>query len=435
MFKKIKSKYLLIAILIILLFSTANYIYALEVDLGLGDTPDLPKYISFIFSWAISVAGVLALISFTIGAVGLINPNLEAHKDAKSRMISAIIGLVLTMSSVLIINTINPKLISPTLTPLKVTTGIFLVKREEKMLCPQSSDVSTLPTGFKTIKYVCPGGKGSALIVSKFSKSGLESGGSDLTAVENTRVVCGGSTDVGSGSFKWAFEVSGIYYCLGGCSGNECKGVMSDTNTNIQNNINSTFAGKIKAVKIINEPTKSLYYGVIFHQKSGLESGGGCTPPIINLTDNTTCKTIPTLSLPLAANIFAINKTPLTSGDGVDFFSEEYGEKVGAKAGFYSVLSSDIKFDINKINPSTMFYKWTNIDQPNTYKNTNRTFQIKPGSINIKGNYLVGLYSSAAGLEYCQTFQGNQIVVNMQSQPFIASGGKTIKDIYIIPIN
>jgi len=114
-----KYKYLLPAVIFAFLSSAASYASALEVKLpGLGDNPTLPQYVVFFFNWGISIAGVLALISFTIGAVGLINPNVEAHSEAKDRMKGALIGLVLTMASFIIIHTINPALETPTLTAL-----------------------------------------------------------------------------------------------------------------------------------------------------------------------------------------------------------------------------------------------------------------------------------------------------------------------------
>ena len=67
------------------------------------------------------------------------------------------------------------------------------------------------------------------------------------------------------------------------------------------------------------------------------------------------------------------------------------------------------------------------------YKNIYKTFQNRPGSIDIKGDYLVALFSdNNSGGPYCQTF--NQDVPNLNMQTFIAAG-HSIGDVYIIPIN
>ena len=180
--------------LIIFLFVAINSALALEVQLpGLGTNPTLPQYVSFFFSWLIGIAGVLSLISFTIGAVGLINPNVEAHGEAKSRMISAVLGLVLTMASFIIINTINSNIINIQLTPLESVPGVFLTDGTEKKPCPSEvSDTLTLE-GFTTIKYDCPtGSAGSPLLVWQFPQAGLEGENGDLSSVIVAEVPCGG---------------------------------------------------------------------------------------------------------------------------------------------------------------------------------------------------------------------------------------------------
>ena len=111
-----KYKYLLfLAFLNIYLFSSANLVLALEVDFGLPPDANLFDYAAFIFAWSMSIAGILALISFAIGAVGFIvsGDNPELTSSSRDRMKGAILGLVLTLSSLIIIRTINPGLLSP----------------------------------------------------------------------------------------------------------------------------------------------------------------------------------------------------------------------------------------------------------------------------------------------------------------------------------
>ena len=75
-FKNMKNKYLLLLALALVFFSVAGFASALEVPLpGLSDNPTLPQYVVYFFNIGISLAGILALISFTVGAIGLINPS------------------------------------------------------------------------------------------------------------------------------------------------------------------------------------------------------------------------------------------------------------------------------------------------------------------------------------------------------------------------
>ncbi len=122
-----KTNYLFFLALLICLFGGNSHAIAMEVDLGLGSNPTLPQYVAFLFSWLIGIGGTLALISFTIGAVGLINPSIEAHSEAKDRMKGAVLGLVLTAAAFIIINTINTnltKLPLPTLDKVNIQTAV-----------------------------------------------------------------------------------------------------------------------------------------------------------------------------------------------------------------------------------------------------------------------------------------------------------------------
>lgn len=421
-----KSKhFLFIVFLIVLTFIKVNFASAMEIDwtnLGLPANPDLPTYVSFIFSWAIGIAGILALISFAIGAIGLINPNVESHNDAKDRMKGAVLGLVLTVASYIILNTINPVLVTPTLTPLAGLSEVFLYNGStgEQKPCPGAESNTSTLAGFNQIKYICADSAAATspkLLVWIFPNAGLEEGNGNLNGVTTREVSCsssGGTSGTGS-SFKIAFETPGVYFCLG--SG--CSTYRSAANTSSQNNISAPFNGNIRGVKIVNSPTNN--YGVIFHKVTGLANGGQCSAPIITGGLST-----PTLTNASSADIFVLNGKLGASGDGVAFYSEPYGWDTGANAGFLNIPDSDI---IPLPFPaSTIDFGYTNVDRPDGYQTECATFQDCPGSIKIKGSYLVGLYSSAS---YCQTF--TQDVPNLNAQPIIASGGGNLGNVYIIP--
>ena len=79
-----------------------------------------------------------------------------------------------------------------------------------------------------------------------------------------------------------------------------------------------------------------------------------------------------------------------------------------------------------------MNFLWTNVDQPPAYQTMCKTFQSCPGSIDIKGSYLVGLYSTPSS-NYCQTFTEN--VANLNTEPILGAGNlsTSFDKIYIIP--
>jgi len=374
-----KNKFLIFLIFFAaLLFLGANFVSALtlEVPSLKVSCPDsgscLPQYVSSIFSWAISIAGVLSLISFIVGAVGLIisgdNPTL--HGDSIDRMKGAVIGLALTLCSLLILTTINPVFKNPTLTPLPAAPTI------------------AMPI---------------------------------ITGV--------------------------FYYTQPGCAGDS-----SGPNTSSQNHIDSAFAGKIKSIKIINDPAKDIYYGAIFHATPGLENAGDCSSPIVS----TTCS--PVNVDPFAADIFKINKTPNTSGTGVTFYSEAYGWTTGMNAGSKVIKNTDIipANDSYTAYAASMRFDYTGVNRPDVYKHKcdssksadaigNRagidcsegaceTFKDCPGSIKINGKYLVYLSVGYATF-FCHTF--TEDVESLDSEQIggeSSATGEKLTAVSIIPI-
>jgi len=443
-----KNKYLIFSIFAIaFLFASASFVLALEVtypnmpmlpNLNTSN-PGIGEYVGYFFGLLIYVAGIVSLISFTVGAVQLISPSVEAHNDAKDRMKGAVLGLVLTLASFVIIRTINPALITPTLNPLPGVAGIFLINGSQQRPAPQEEvDTSKyLQDGFNQIKYCCnsdcSGGFNNNLLVWKFPKTNLEGGNTDINSTVVDRVQCGGTSDIDNfGSFKMAFENYGVYFCFGGCNGNMCAGYMSGVNTTSQNNINVPPGTRITAVRIVNDnwgtfnddPKSDTYYGVILHKNSDLQSGGQCGGVITHegcYPVNIDARSV---------DIFRLNQNPGTAGDGVSFYSEPFGTASSARAGYYLVSDNEIALPPppTEIFAGDMNFLWNNVPAPEGYKAQCETFQSCPGSIKIKGSYLVGLYS---GMSYCQTF--TQDVNNLKAEPILAPGDKQINSVLIIP--
>jgi len=423
---------------IIFLFFGANFVFALEMtypvltSIGLPDInqkgTEITAYVKYFFGLGVYLTGVLSLISFTIGAIGLINPNVEAHGQAKERMKGSVLGLGLTLASFIIMNTINPALIKPTIDPLKEIPGVYYWNESEKKTENVGyfvSDVSKRPIGFNEIIFKCPASAGTSvrdLLIWEFPKAGLEAKNGDLSQVTMKKIKCGEKASISSlGSFKLKFETPGVYYCLGGCNGEVCSGYMSNVKTRSEGTINDPFRGKIKGIVISNDPETSTAYGAILHKKSSLSSGGMCSYPILAEQ----CNTIDERSEDIgdigafAVDIFNLNiaSSNSGSGDGVTFYSKPWGWNTGANAGFFEVSASDAAVNY-EFNPTTNFV-WDGVAVSNGYKVKCSNFQKCPGSIKIKGSYIVSLYS---GSRYCQTFVSD--VSNLDEQPFVATGSE-----------
>lgn len=396
-----------------------------------GNDPDISAYIGYFFGLLVYVGGILALISFVMGAVGLINPNVESHKNAKDRMTGAILGLVLIVASFIIIQTINPVFVTPTVESLTGVDGVFYTNGSQQKPCPrQEPDTSIIPTGFNHIQYTCLEGADTyvpALLIWIYSSKNFDYNNG---AVNVVRIECGGTATINGGSFYMAYETPGVYYCLGGCNGNMCSGYMSGANVNSQGAIENPFNGNIKAVRIVSDWENDIYYGVIFHNTAGLENGGMCTLPIMNADTDSVCMSV-TGGVSSAVDIFKLNIDPDSSGNGAYFYSKPWGVDTGGKAGFYPPLAGEEEiFDpIFIISSWDMFFDYTNIDVPDKYMDECVTFQDCPGSIKMKGDYLVALYGDTD--LYCQTFTAD--ANNLKTEQIIAAGSEDLGDVYIIP--
>lgn len=445
---KKRNKYLLfLSPLVVFLFLGVGCASALEVKYpaipGLpslsGNNPGISEYIGYFFGLGVYLAGVLSLISFVIGAIGLINPDPEAHGAAKDRIKGAILGLVLTLASFLIIQTINPNLTNP-ITPLSSLGGVFLTNGSgEQQPCPEESiDTSTLPTGFNTIQYVCSD-TGPTLLVWMYPNANFTGNGAGYDGITVKRVTCNNSTGISGKSFKTAFESPGVYYCLGGCSGDLCSGYMSNAITDSQSDVGSPFSKNIKSIRIVNyiddyDPALDIYYGAVFHKEVGLENGGGCGRPItLDRGTDEGCKPVNTEAS--AVDIFKLNYDPGASGDGVSFYSEPYGWDVGANAGYLEISDDEITTPYSEFYAESddavtgMPFHYDGVNRSDQYQTECYTVKNCPGSIRIKGSYLVELYDENS--TYCQTF--TQDVPNLKAQPFRASGMGSLDTVFIVP--
>jgi len=117
------KKYLLITLLVIIVLGLAGSIQATTTiiqdypEIG-GISPQkegttLPHLVKYIFLFAIGIAGIVGLLAIIIGAFGYLTAvgNPQKASDAKDKIISALLGLLLLLGSYLLLNIINPDLL------------------------------------------------------------------------------------------------------------------------------------------------------------------------------------------------------------------------------------------------------------------------------------------------------------------------------------
>ncbi|MEA2112715.1 MAG: pilin [Patescibacteria group bacterium] len=86
-------------------------------EMAKGTAPGLGGYLQNMFKIGISIAGVLAVLMITIGGVQYMTAEAISGKgEAKKKINNAIFGLILALSSFLLLNEIDPNLTTSTLT-------------------------------------------------------------------------------------------------------------------------------------------------------------------------------------------------------------------------------------------------------------------------------------------------------------------------------
>ncbi len=422
----------------LLFFLSTGFSYALEItnypNIPFAPTitqnSQLPDFIAYFFGLGIYLAGALAVISLAIGGIQLIFSSVspEARNDAIDRIKGAILGLVLTISSIIILRTINPVLVTPTLTPLVAGAGIFYTNSTDEKPAPDAeSDTSTIPLGFETIIYKCSvngGGTGPVLLVQKFPQTNFRGYRTTYTK----RLNCGESTPLDALSFKTSFETPGVYYFLK----TGCGGYMSQASLSNTQEIEEPFKSEAKSVLIINDIHNNINYGVILHKEINFR--GDCSWPFESYQRERFCYNIPSDSSLSSINIFALNRySPETSGNGVVFYSKPFGYKTGANAGYFK-LSNEYIGEFWRARPGVIDFNYTGVNVPEDEKDFCKTFENCPGSIKVQGNYLAVLYAQQLQNQnlYCQVFDKD--VPNLKEEEVIAVEGRQLDTIFIIPI-
>jgi hypothetical protein len=422
---------------VLVFFVNSPFVFALETTYpsfpgipGLTTTSKIEDYISYFFKLGIMSAGILAVIFLSIGAIRLMTSagNPSVRTDSIDAIKGSLLGLILIIVSVLILQTINPKIAEITLEPLPYGDGIFYAKGDDRLPAPMSeSNTANVPKGYDKLIYVCS--SGPTLFIWKFSKTNFE-------GIDDAYVIaldCGESTAVtGVGSFKMAFETTGIYYCMKDCSesGTVCSGYMSGANT-ASGQLPEPFKGKLKSVLFVNDLPSDIKYGAIFHETDDPTSVGVCSLVYNKNPDKKrVCVTIgnnPSSSI----SVFAWNaKTPETSGTGVTFYSEPWGETTGARAGKYFLSKKYIR-DYFNTSAYRLVFDYTGVNRPQKYKQLYQNFNQHPGSIYLEGNYLVQIKSSELESAPCQVFFKD--IFNIYTTEFLAKKN-IIDNLVVIPI-
>ncbi len=268
------KKYLLSLIIVSFLFVGILPVSALEIEdyptvfgLEIHEGSSLPEYVIYIFRLAMTIAGVVALLAFIFGALRYITSagNPEKISDAKSRMISSILGLGLVLISFIIISNIDMDIKELEAPELKRFAGVYFVDHideEEREYARPAQSVSSSEGIDEKYKYIlndCPAGEDNTIYIHGYGERRHQS-------PEFTRTLeCGESEPlephrVGR-SFRIEWQRPGVYFCAGASCSND--GYRMYSRETYKEDLSPPFRDNIKGIEIINDPENKMFFGTI----------------------------------------------------------------------------------------------------------------------------------------------------------------------------
>ncbi len=313
----------------------------------------LAEYVKNVFNIVMMIAGGLAGLAFIIGAVQFMASagNPTSAGEGKNRMISAALGLCLTLGSLLVLKAINPRFVTPNpkleLDKAEIT-GVYLIKPpvaagEEESKTAYSSSVPSLLSeswsGFKEISYYCnPKDDKNTLpryFLLKYRKENYQE-----VAIKEILKCETKSTLDGFQSYELIPIKLGVYlWADEGCT----KIIKSEPMTSSGN------IAEAKAITIINH--ELAYHIISEHTGSGQE--GDCTDfysqPITPSIEAAASQCVK-LKLDKPSSLTIVDLDTFTSsGDGIKFFQGPFFSGGVAEISNARIVDATKKYQSYKI--------------------------------------------------------------------------------------
>lgn len=281
-----KYKYFIFLFVATLLLLPLGYTFALEINypnwsplFSIGPDTTLDQYIQYIFIFLIISSGTIGIISIVISGFKILVSFGQPEKigEARKNIWSIVLGIVLLMTSFIILRTINPEFINPSTANPSLSQGVYLRYPTSSgfkyIQAPEAtSNTNIYPSGTELYHY-CANGSGRNLLVWEYSLTGWGINNNETTVI----IPCNGFTSISGSvkSFSRNYEDPGVYfYRTPDCTGYS-SGVQKSSGE-----IKFRYGSEINSMKIVNGLDRSERYGVILNKRSNF--AGECSEPIIN---------------------------------------------------------------------------------------------------------------------------------------------------------
>lgn len=256
---------------------------AINIEVPLFNTPNptLPQYIVFFFQMAMALGGILAVLSLVFSGIQFIysSGNPGGIGEAKKRAQSAILGIIILLSSFMIITTINPKLENVEFTEgLKPIGVLFFTggNSGEKPAPMRMENLDVIKQEYKKIEWKAtitdtlgnqinncdPKNPNAVYVVYWYKDYNFE----NVYSVD--RLKCGQPIDFSGNSYLIVKETPGVYFY----DGKDCYPAAGSKNVPVTphtQNIpeDAGMDGQtVHSIRIVNgpDPKKGPFFGLIY---------------------------------------------------------------------------------------------------------------------------------------------------------------------------
>lgn len=409
-----KKLFLILFISLVLVSLAADFALARKLETTyptVGNIPGpsstrtlLPDYVKYIFNLMVALSGILVFGVIVYAgfrhATSAGNPT--TMSDAKDRIISAITGMIIILSSYLILNTINPQLviINPILgtnegvivydTLANCGIGMGNPESQEGPNAPKP-DINYIKFGVSSRTLDKLNGKAGAIWLYRSAddlKVNLYSAGDwggTSAPVEGQPGACISSPMLSAQSVELAWQNPGVYLC-------KADGKTCSVYTNSQSKLADGFDNKVASIKFKN--VGDVKYGAVLHKNSNYQ--GAC--------DVFTAAN-PSSGLSDISSITVFSPSAAPQGAGVTLFD-------------------DIEYQGASTTPFTS-------DRPSL-----GNFNGKARSVQIDGNYMALLFRNENYKDECEVLRDNDPNLLIGNSVIDKSwgGNNTVSSLKVIPV-
>jgi|GEM_PF-3002083 len=284
----------------LLLAALAGPALALELQYpavgGYNATPNLTKYMVYLFMFVVASAVGIAILSLVIGGLRWIASgfNPAQKSEASKRILDSVLGIVLLLSSVVLLGTINNELTILRTTPSPFISSLYIVTRvTPDSNHPDGKNYVAIPSGgygnlsdftvglsnIQSITYRCDPAASpppKILIFGYKNINFMRSDGDEVIELSCNKEVPFANYK----SLQWVYKQLGVYFyakknCAGTplCDGDDCTKRNDGTvPVDAQNKSASP-----QSFQIVSGSKDDEKYGIVIQSKSG-----ECSIPYLN---------------------------------------------------------------------------------------------------------------------------------------------------------